>query len=271
MATSARALFTASLPDLYERYLVEPLFRPFAEQLLAVARVQHHDRLLDVACGSGIVARLAEPLIGEHGRIVGVDASPAMLAIARAAAPAIDWREGDAARLPIADGDSFDVVTCHQGLQFFTDRGAALCEMRRVLAPGGRVAIGTWRPIEECPLVRDLQHVAEQHVGPIADRRHSLGDADAIRTLLDDAGFRPIRIDTVVRTIRMNDGAGVFARLNAMAVVGMSAAAATMNDEQRAQARDRITTDSVNAMQGYCEGSDLVFDIGSNIAVAFLL
>lgn len=266
MATSAGGLFTASLPELYERFLVEPLFRPFAEELLDRAGLRDQDRLLDVACGTGIVARLARQIAGDRARIVGVDASPAMIGLARTAAPAIDWREGDAARLPIAEDQAFDAVTCHQGMQFFTDRSAAVREMRRVLAPGGRAAIGTWRPLDEVPLVRDLQRVAERHVGPIVDQRHSLGDADAIRTLLADGGFQAIRIETVVRQVRMSGD--VFARLNAMAVVGMSAAGKTMNDEQRGQAVAAVTTDSVDALQPYMEGNDLVFEIGSNIAVA---
>jgi ubiquinone/menaquinone biosynthesis C-methylase UbiE len=257
------------LPELYERFLVEPLFRPFAEELLRRASLRHEDRVLDVACGTGIVARLAQQTVRDRGSIVGIDASPGMLAAARAAAPGIDWREGDAGRLPI-DDHSFDLVTCHQGLQFFPDKPAAIKEMRRVLAPDGRVALATWRPVDEVPLVRDLQRVAERHVGPIVDQRHSLGDAGAIRTLLTDAGFRAIHIETVARRIRMSGDPGVFARLNAMAVVGMSAAAKTMTDEQRAEAIAAVAADSVEALQPFIAGSDLVFEISSNIAVSRL-
>jgi ubiquinone/menaquinone biosynthesis C-methylase UbiE len=268
MATSAPTLFTSSLPELYERFLVQPLFRPFAEELLHRAGVRPDDRLLDVACGTGIVARLAQDIITGRGHIVGIDASSAMLGIARAVAPTIDWREGDAARVPDADDHSFDLVMCHQGLQFFPDKGGAIREMHRVLAPGGRIAIGTWRPIEEVPLVQDLQRVAERHVGAIVDQRHSLGDAAEIRSLLADGGFRAIHIETVVRRIRI--GGEIFARLNAMAVVGMSAAAKRMNDEQRAAAIAAVTAESIAALQPYLEGDDLVFDIGSNLAVARL-
>jgi ubiquinone/menaquinone biosynthesis C-methylase UbiE len=144
---ASQGLFTSSLPELYERFLVEPLFRPFAEELLNRASLRPQDRLLDVACGTGIVARLAQQVIRAPGVVVAVDASPGMLAVARSVAPAIEWREGDAARLPFASDPSFDVVTCHQGLQFFRDKPAALQEMHRVLAPGGRLAIGTWRSV----------------------------------------------------------------------------------------------------------------------------
>src|SRR5262245_6366072 len=136
MATAEQGLFTASLPELYERFLVEPLFRPFAEELLDRTALAPTARLLDVACGTGIVARIAQTTIGDRGRLVGVDASPAMLAVASSVAPTIEWRQGDAARLPVQPDETFDVVTCHQGLQFFPDKPTAVREMRRVLAPG---------------------------------------------------------------------------------------------------------------------------------------
>jgi ubiquinone/menaquinone biosynthesis C-methylase UbiE len=270
MATSAPGLFTSSLPELYERFLVEPLFRPFGEELLKRANLRPRDRVLDVACGTGLIARLAHEVIGDRARVVGVDASPGMLGIARTAAPTIDWRQGDAAQLPSVDDQSFDLVTCHQGLQFFADRAAAIREMRRVLAPEGRVAVGTWRPIDEVPLIGDLQRVAERHVGPINDQRHSLGAVAALTALLADGGFRTIHVETIVRRVRMSGTHEVFARLNAMAIVGMSAAGKTMNDEQRSEAITAVTADSIEALQPYLEDNDLVFDIGSNIAVARL-
>jgi ubiquinone/menaquinone biosynthesis C-methylase UbiE len=260
-------LFTASLPELYERFLVEPLFRPFAQTLLERAALGRSERLLDVACGTGIVARIGRDHVGDRGHVVGVDASPGMLGVARAVAPSIEWREGDATRLPVGEGEVFDVVTCHQGLQFFADKPAAVREMRRVLAPGGRLAIGTWRPLDDTPLFRDLHAVAQRHAGPISDQRHSFGDASAIERLLTDAGFDGVRIETVTHTIRMSDPA-MFARLNAMASVGMSAAAKTMSDDERTRVIDAVTEESMEVLQRYLVADALVFELGSNIATA---
>ena len=260
-------LFTAALPELYERFLVEPLFRPFAQTLIDRVALGAGERLLDVACGTGIVARIARDRVGDRGHVVGVDASPGMLAVARAVAPAVEWREGDAASLPVPDGGTFDVVTCHQGLQFFADRAAAVEEMRRVLAPGGRLAIGTWRPLDDTPLFRDLHAMAQRHAGPIADQRHSFGDASAIGRLLTDAGFTGVRVEAVTHTIRMRDPAP-FARLNAMASVGMSAAAKTMNDAERGALIEAVTQDSMEVLQRYLDGDVLVFELGANIATA---
>src|SRR5689334_3097902 len=252
MTASTQELFTSSLPELYERFLVAPLFRPFAEDLLRRVGVNQHERLLDVACGTGIVARLAQPIVGVHGRVVGIDASPAMLAQAKAIAPAVDWRKGDAAHLPVADGDTFDVVTCHQGLQFFVDKAAALKEMHRVLTPHGRLAIGTWAAVSDIPLMRALHTVAERHLGAVVDVRHSMGDPDAIRQLLGDAGFGSIQVDQVTRTIRMNDD--VFPRLNAMAIVGMSPSAKTMADATRTEVMTAIANESVDVARPYLDG-----------------
>jgi SAM-dependent methyltransferase len=265
MATVGHVLSTLSLPELYERFLVEPLFRPFAQELLDRTGLAPAERLLDVACGTGIVARLARQLAGDHGRVVGIDASPAMLAVAKSVAPSIEWRQGDAALLPIGPNETFDIVTCHQGLQFFPDRPAALREMRRVLAPGGRVVVATWRSVDDIPLIRDLHRVAERHLGTFTDFRHSLGDSDALKRLLSDAGLQRVQVEAVTGPVRFGGGAEVLGRLNTMAVVGMSPAAKRMTDEERAQITEAIARDSVNALQGYVDGTELVFSLGTNI------
>jgi SAM-dependent methyltransferase len=109
----------ADTSEAYERYLVPALFASWAERLLDLVAVGPGERVLDVACGTGIVARRAAARVGEGGAVTGLDRNPAMLEVARAAAievgPPIDWRAGDAARLPFPDG-VFDVVTCQQGL-----------------------------------------------------------------------------------------------------------------------------------------------------------
>jgi SAM-dependent methyltransferase len=124
----------------YERYLVPAIFTAFADEL--VEDVMAGTRVLDVACGTGIVARRAA---ARGATAVGVDLNEQMLAVARAAGPAIEWVEADAADLPFPDG-AFDVVLCEQGLQFMPDPAAAVAEMRRVLAPGGRLTASVWRP-----------------------------------------------------------------------------------------------------------------------------
>ena len=190
-----------SLPENYERHLVPALFGPWAAQLVELAAPGPGERVLDVACGTGIVARRAAALVRPGGAVAGLDSNQGMLEVARAAAaevrPAIDWRAGDAADLPFPDG-AFEVVLCQQGLQFFPDRTAALRQMRRVLVPEGRLALAMWRPIQHAPGFAALAQALERHAGAdVAAVMHAPfagPDAATLRQLLTDAGFAGVRL-----------------------------------------------------------------------------
>lgn len=257
----------SSFPEMYEQALVGPLFRPWAELILDDVQLTPGDRLLDVACGTGIVARLARERLGATGTVVGIDSSPAMLAVARRVGAGIEWREGDAAALPLQDDEQFDIVVCQQGLQFMPDKLAAARQLRRALAPGGRLAVSTWRPDEVVPVCRDLRHIAERHVGPIIDRRHSFGEAGPLEALLWDAGFLDVRSKTVSRTVRFNDGL-VFIGMNAMALVGMSAASKEMSDQERGRILAAIAGDSAGVVQANTDKAGFAFELSANVATA---
>jgi ubiquinone/menaquinone biosynthesis C-methylase UbiE len=267
MTLPAYAMNQSNFAEMYERWLVEPLFRPWAEVLLDRVSIASGDRVLDLACGTGIVARLAKERLGNKGRVVGVDLSPQMLDVGRTIAPSIEWREGNAMALPFDETEKFDVVVCQQGLQFFPDKAAAAREMRRVLAPGGRLAVATWRPLEEVPIFTALHRVAERHLGPVVDHRHGFGDAMAIERLLADAGFHDVRVEKMSRTVRFADAAP-FVRLNTMALVGMSTASATTSDEQRAQLVAAIVKESADVLPPYADGEGIAFAISTNVATA---
>ena len=263
--SEAPLVVATTFTEIYERVLVGPLFRPFAEQLLARVRPERGDSVIDVACGTGIVARLARKQLGPEARIVGVDVAPAMLAVAGTADPTIDWREGNAVALPVSE--QFTVLTCHQGLQFVPDKPAAIREMRRVLAPGGRVAIATWCALEDIPGMRELNAVAERHVGPIVDSRHSFGAGSALKSLLSDAGFHRIDVRTHAHDVRFADGA-LFARLNAMAVIGMSGKAKAMSEAERGELAGRIAAESGDAISKATTHGTFVLPLTTNIATA---
>lgn len=268
MTLPSYAMGQMSFPEMYERWLVGPLFRPWAELTLDALKVSPGDRLIDIACGTGIVARRARERLGAGTRIVGVDISPDMLAVARGAAPGIDWRQGNAAALPLRDGEQFDVVVCQQGLQFFPDKPAGAAEMRRALAKGGRLAVATWRPDEEIPISRELRRVAERRLGPIADQRHSFGDADKLAALLKGAGFADVRVKAEAQTIRFEDGAP-FLRMNTMALVGMSAAGKAMADAERKAVVDTIVGESAPVLAAFRDGANgLAFELSTNLALA---
>jgi ubiquinone/menaquinone biosynthesis C-methylase UbiE len=256
-----------SFPEMYEDALVGPVFDPWVEPLFRDVGLAPGDCVLDVACGTGIVARRAKERLGETATVVGVDANAQMLTVARRVTPSIDWREGDAGALPLRDGEAFDVALCQQGFQFFPDRAAAARQMRRALTEGGRLGVSTWRPDEEFPVLLQLRKVAEEHVGPIADRRHSLGDPGPLEAVLEQTGFRDIRSKRSSRTIRFDDGMA-FVHLNAMALVGMSASSRSLSDEDRQAAIAAIVRDSAEAIREYMDGDALAYEIGTNVVLA---
>src|SRR5689334_8372947 len=147
-----------SAPELYQRYLVPAVTGQWAADLVERAALQPGERVLDVACGTGVVARLAAARVGPSGRVAALDLNPGMLAVARTlpgepgegAAAVIEWYEDSALALPFPEA-SFEVAFCQLGLQFFPDRPQALQEMRRVLVSGGRLALSVFGPIEHNP------------------------------------------------------------------------------------------------------------------------
>jgi len=197
-----------SAPELYERYLVPAFTALWAADLLARAMPAPGERVLDLACGTGIVARLAAKRMGA-GLVVGLDINPGMLAVAKSlpqhAGAAIEWREGSALEIPFADA-SFDVVLCQLGLQFFPNRPIALAEMWRVLAPGGRLALSVFSSIETTPATRAFADALDRHVGrgasEIKRSEHALADADELRDLVGGASFKDVTIHTTTQTIR---------------------------------------------------------------------
>lgn len=199
----------ANSAEAYERYLVPAMMARWAEQLVELAAPKPGDRVLDVGCGTGIVARTAAPRVGASGRVVGLDLSEGMLAVARAASaairPPIEWRQGNAIGLPFPDG-AFDVVFTQQMLQFVSDPSAAVREMHRVLAQEGRVAMGVCRPIEFSPDYVTLAEALKRHVGPEAAAMmrspFPAWTVDDVRALVAGAGFRDVRVRIEVSSVR---------------------------------------------------------------------
>jgi ubiquinone/menaquinone biosynthesis C-methylase UbiE len=148
MTATSRWQVDGTAAELYERVAERYILGPWAPGLVQIAALRAGERVLDVACGTGAVARVAAAIVGPSGAVVGLDSSAGMLAVARSRASAagapIGWIERSASDSGLPDR-SFDAVVCQQGLQFFPDKPAALREMHRVLAPGGRLALSVWR------------------------------------------------------------------------------------------------------------------------------
>lgn len=197
--------YGGSGPENYERYFVPAIGAPLAGDLVAAADLRPGDRVLDVACGTGIIARLAADRVGVP--VTGLDSNRGMLAVARSATPPdtpIDWCEADAQAMPFAE-EAFDIVLCQMGLQFFHDKPAALAEMRRVLAPQGRLLVNLPGPTPD--LFSALAAALQRHIGPPAAQfvHHvfSLHDTQQLHDLISAAGFQDVTASRTTKTLEL--------------------------------------------------------------------
>lgn len=192
-------------PQNYQDFLVPAMFAPFAESLVEQAGVEAGSRVLDVACGTGVVSRTAARRAGAAGSVTGLDLGEPTLAVARAqpsgegSAP-IEYLQAEATALPVED-DTFDIALCQQGLQFIPDRTAALAEMRRALKTGGRLAVATWTSLETNPFAAVADALA-RHVSAEAGqmlRSPFALSGDDLRAAVEKAGFTEIDLRTETR------------------------------------------------------------------------
>jgi ubiquinone/menaquinone biosynthesis C-methylase UbiE len=178
--------------EAYEQLFVPAIFAQWTAPMLDLAGVAPGQRVLDVACGTGVLARAAAQQVDEQS-VVGLDLNPAMLEVAARIQPGISWRQGDAGALPFGD-EEFDAVLCQSALFFFPDVPAALAEMARVARPGGVVAVQTYAKLEDQPSYRDLMAVVVQQAGAdaqsLVETYFSQGDLPALCRTLERVGLR---------------------------------------------------------------------------------
>ena len=200
--TSAAA---ASAAAAYERNFVPALFAEWAPRVADAAEIVAGERVLDVGCGTGVLAREAARRVGSSGSVTGIDVNPGMLSVAARLAPQIRWDEGLAEELPYDTG-SFDAVVSQFALMFFGDREAALREMWRVLRSGGRLAVAVWDTLEHTPQYATEVALIERHAGRAAANvlraPFVLGDRSELSSLFDSAGIVPATIRLVAGTAR---------------------------------------------------------------------
>lgn len=189
----------------YEDLHVASLFQEWAPRVADAAQIRAGHRVLDVACGTGILTREAHSRVGSTARVAGLDVSQGMLTVAERLAPEVEWRQGTAESLPYPD-QSFDVVVSQFGLMFFPDRRGALREMLRVMMPGGRLAVAVWDALERSPVYPSWVALLERRAGQrAADALRApfvLGDRAELKPLFESAGVHSVAITTPRGTAR---------------------------------------------------------------------
>lgn len=269
MKSNTKWQLTGTAAELYESYLVPTIFVPWAEHLLNRAQPQAGENILDVACGTGIVARMAKEKVGEKGRVAGVDLNGGMLQVARAISTEtdlnIEWIEADVGDIPIAD-NSFDIAFCQQGLQFFPDKVGALNEIHRLLRPDGRCVICVAQDLEKNPLMRSQVAAISKHIGEEASGAIravcGLSDGEAIKELFLEAGFCDVQWETVSLTLSHDSGLEFIT--NGIASTPVAGLIADWSDD----ARSALITDVLDGFGDHYDGQALRFPHVSSVVSA---
>ena len=189
----------------YEELFVPAVFGQWAPVVAQAAGVEPGQQVLDVACGTGILAREAARRVGQAGAVAGLDMTPGMVAVAEQLAPEIEWKQGTAGELPFAEA-TFDAVVSQFGLMFFPDRVQALREMRRVLVPGGRLAVAVFDGLETHAAYSDevalFDRTISEQAGDALRIPFCLGDTVDLKQMGEDAGFTAVSVTTHQGTAR---------------------------------------------------------------------
>lgn len=179
----------ATAAEVYDRFFLPALFERWATPMLDAAAIDAGDHVLDVGCGTGVLAKRAATVTGRSGRVVGLDPNPGMLVVARRTS-GIEWTDGAAEAIPFGDA-TFDAVVSQFAIMFFSNRGAAISEMARVLKARGRIAIASWVSLADSPGYAAMAAVLDRVLGADAAAAlgapFSLGDEDELAGLLTAA------------------------------------------------------------------------------------
>jgi SAM-dependent methyltransferase len=242
--------------EAYERYLVPAIFEPFARALVALAAPTSGERVLDAACGTGVVARYAAP---RAGHVVGADVNAGMLAVAERIAPQLEWVQADLAALPFEDG-SFDLVLCQQALQFVPDHAAALAELQRVLAPGGRILVSVWRGPEHNPGFAVFATVLDRHLGigagAVLRSPFAGGEGEAWRAALTAAGFGDV-------DVRIEPGSASWA--SAADLLRQELASSPLAGRLSDAGHDALAADLAHALRDHTDGDRVLFRMETSV------
>ncbi len=206
MSDATHGQVTADAAEIYEAFFLPALFDQWPGHVLDAGSVQVGDRVLDVGCGTGVLARAAARRVGPSGAVTGVDPNEGMLAVARRAPEPVSWTQGAAEALPFSDGQ-FDRMVSQFAIMFFSDRPMAISEFARVTRPGGTIALAVWASLAATPgyaaVVELLDDLFGADAADALASPYQLGDADAMRAMLEPA-FADVRVEQAPGTARFD-------------------------------------------------------------------
>ena len=205
MENAAEGQVTGNAAEIYEEFFVPALFSEWSARVVEAARLSPGQKVLDVACGTGVLARRAFERVQPGGAVTGLDRNDGMLAVARRKASGISWLSGRAESLPFDEG-AFDAVVSQFGLMFFEDQVKALAEMWRVLRPTGRLAVAVWGPLDRFPGYAALATLLDRLFGPqiagALEAPFKLGDTGVLSSLFAKADIPGATISTPLGKVR---------------------------------------------------------------------
>lgn len=249
----------------YESLLVPALFEQWTQRVIDAALIRPGQKVLDVACGTGVLARAAARRVGLSGFVAGIDPDAGMLTIAARLDHALEWRSGVAEALPYAD-ESFDALVSQFGLMFFRDRQRSLQEMVRVLTRQGRLAVAVWDSVENLPAYATEVSLLDRLAGTMAADAmrapFSLGAKQDLVKLFEDAGLEQVTITTHV-------GSGRFTSVRAMVEADLRGWLPIMGVVLTEELIHCILAEAEDALRRYVTSDGRIeFDVSAHIVAA---
>lgn len=274
MLKENRSTQYASPAEIYEQVFISAVFRHWTPMLLEFATPKAGEHILDLACGTGIVARNAAKHVNSDGRIVGLDISPAMLEVARqraiSEAPFNEWHEGNAEKIHFPDR-TFDLVLCQAGLMLFKNKAAAASEMRRVLKDSGRAVVLVWQSLGQNPFNDSLNESLSRRMGvekAMLSTSFSLGSQEELSSLLAGADFTTVRVYPI-HYYTFVDDPDLYLDLAIKGSAALFPMFAELSDDERIKLTDGVAGDMEPVMKRYKQDGRLIYPQAANIAVAY--
>lgn len=263
MAEPERWQVSTDAAEVYESCFVPAIFGTWARRVADAAEIRTGDKVLDVGCGTGVLAREALGRVGEAGQVVGLDRNEGMLAVAARTDSTVEWRQGNATSLPFEDG-SFDVVVSQFALMYFPNRVASLREMWRTLAPGGRLVVAVWASLDHARGYQILVDVAARQCGreaaDVLAAPFVLGDQAKVLDLVVASGIPGAEVTLHEDSVRFSS-VEEFVRVE---VEGSPLADLLSND-----AMQMLAAESATSLAEFVAASgEIVMPIGAHIITA---